>query len=483
MSHVKFDSFIQNVSKKTNDFFENLFSCLCSSENKFNRNNKLNLLAICFIALVSFSLMFFLNINTPFCADDFVYNFVFSNQPLMPTEHRIESIADIVTSMKAHYIGTNGRIITHSIVQLMVLIGKPIFNYINSFIYVLLTIAIYLNCIGKKKKHSALLFLVINLALWTFPHQWGFATVYFTGSINYLWGTTFRLFTLLSFRLYADDGEDKHPILHAIIMLFAGFISGGTSENMSAVFIGMTILFIIYFQIKKYKFRPFFVTTLIGAFVSYPFMMLAPGNKIRVDDATENATRGALYRIVSIPGNFIILLSAIIAIVFILGVLLWNNRKKKNYVIGISVMYFLGSVAGAGIMLFSPLFPYRAWFGIIAMAIVSAGNIIYQIDSLDVNYRRILTSIALIWALSCSMQYFLTARDTKRYMNEFQSREAYIEEQKDLGNYDVVLDVIKAEDEHAPIYSITDLSKNSESWQNVSKAKYYGLHSITRAIS
>lgn len=480
---MKFDTFCLNVSDKINAVISFIVSKLCFAEDKLNSKNNLNKFLICIIAAVSFAMMFYMNIKTPMAADDFAYHYIFGNGSLETTSQRVSSISDIITSMTAHYNWTNGRVITHFIVQLMILIGKPVFNVINALVYVVLTVLIYFHCVGKKaEKHSAVLFVAINLSIWSFAKQWGFSTVWLTGSINYMWATTIRLAALLPFRFYAEDGKNSHPVLKAFLMLFAGVLAGGTSENMSAVFIGIVVLYMIYYRIKHYKFRPFFITALVGALPGYAFMMLAPGNRVRTDIVSGEERNTFLYRFVSIPGNAVLYLSALAAALLIFALLLWKKTKNGKLKFFNSIIFFLGAAAGAGVMLFSPSFPIHAWFGIIIALIVAVGSFVIQIDILNVNYRRIFTVIVCFWSVFCAMQFYISSRETAVYYNKYLQREAYIEEQKDLGNYDICLEKIPAKNEHMPLYQVSDISVDKDMWKNTSKAKYYGLNSITRTL-
>ena len=79
-------------------------------------NKSRKTVVICFICL--FVLMLGLNILTPMMVDDYIYAFSFK------TGQRITSIGQIVGSMQQHYITMNGRLISHSLVQIMLPMGK-----------------------------------------------------------------------------------------------------------------------------------------------------------------------------------------------------------------------------------------------------------------------------------------------------------------------------------------------------------------------
>ncbi|HBL41274.1 MAG TPA: hypothetical protein DDY98_06795 [Ruminococcaceae bacterium] len=479
----KFDCFCERVSEKTDEFFGIGSSKLCRAEKKLFFSNRINCVFLLVIALASFFAMYYMNCKTPYGADDYCYRYIFSNGVMKTTDTKVETFHDIFISMREHYYYMNGRIILHSIVQFMLTIDKSVFNVINSLVYVLLTFAIYFNCIGKKfKQHNALLFLTVNLAIWSFIKQWGMTTLWVTGSINYMWGSTIRLLALLPFRFYADDGEQKLSVPKAILMLFIGILAGGTNENMSGAFIGMVILFAVYYRIRRFKFRAFIITTLVGAVPSLIFMVTAPGNFSRVDRITETGKGNPiLKRFVNIPGNAILNLSAIFLFVFICAVLLWHfNRKKNTCRFASSFIFLLGSLAGLAVMVVSPYFPPRAWFGIIIAGIVSAGNLLVQIELLPNMYRRIFVSLAIVWMAVCSMQFVLASRDAKATYQIVSERVAYINQQKEIGNLSLEVKRVIAENPHEPLYDMTDVSYDKTSWQNESMAKFYGIKEIVR---
>ena len=86
------------------------------------------------LALV-FLLTFLFSSLTPLIADD--YNYAFS----WATDGRVRSIADIAASMETHRAYTNGRVFSHGLVQLFVMLPKAAFNLANALMLTLLAAA------------------------------------------------------------------------------------------------------------------------------------------------------------------------------------------------------------------------------------------------------------------------------------------------------------------------------------------------------
>ncbi len=470
----KFDVICENVSEKIKLGSHKANDKSSKLSNGFFDNQKANIALILVVAFVSFFLMFLMNTSTPYVAEDFDYHYIFADDGRKVTDERIESISDIVTSMKAHYHTMNGRIVTHSIVQLIMMLDKKaVFNVANSLMYVIFTLLIYKHCIGKSKKQNALVFLFINLSIWAFTPQWGLTTVWLLGSVNYLWMSAVRLLFLLVFRLYAEDGEDKFPIIKTILMLFLGFASGNSSENMSAALVGVTVLFFIFCRIKHYSFRPWFITSFIGLMAGYCFMFFAPANSGRI----AKGGNSLLSRLASIPANAIYYLAPLVCIGIIAIVILFNNNKERK--IGISFIYFLGAVGGAGVMVAIPFFPQRAWFGIIMYSIMSVGILLNQIKLHDKLVVRQLVSLAAAFCCVWTMMDYLKAKQSaNEYMEVWNERIEYMEEQRALGNTDLEFASMRLINEHAPLFSWTDIGTDDNDPQHISIAQYFNLNSV-----
>lgn len=445
--------------------------------NGFFDNQRENIALILLIAFVSFFFMFLMNSSTPYVAEDFDYHYIFADDGRKITGERIESIADIVTSMKVHYHTMNGRIVTHSIVQFIMMIDKkPIFNVVNSIMYVIFSLLMYKHCIGKSKKQSVLIFLFVNLSVWLFVEQWGMTTVWLLGSVNYLWMSTFRLLYLLVFRLYAEDGEDKFSFLKAVAMLPLGFIAGNSSENMGAALVGVTVLFFIFYKIKKYKIKPWIFTAFIGLVSGYALMFFAPANRVRIAE-TEDKGFSFAQRLVSIPSNAILFLAPLVFVGIFLLILILNYKKEKN--IGVPFIYFLGAFGATAVMFAISIFPSRAWFGIIVYLILSDGILLKQAIEIRKNIFRQATALfavfCCVWTL---MNYVKAYQSANEFMNCWNERIEYIEEQKAEGNYDLKFSHLQQMNKHAPLYSWTDIGRSENDPQHISIAQYFGLNSV-----
>ena len=136
------------------------------------------------IIFIIFFLMLLLNLITPMIMDDFYYSYGLNG--------RISSFKEILDFQVWHYLYWGGRAIAHTLVQFFLMSHKIIFDFFNSFMYVLFIYIIYL-LISKGQKRNPLYLLLINFALWFSVPAYGQSFLWLTGSCNYLWTSTLIL--------------------------------------------------------------------------------------------------------------------------------------------------------------------------------------------------------------------------------------------------------------------------------------------------
>jgi len=477
-SDSKFAVAVKKIKQRAQSLLYNAVVKLENVESRFSANNSANIQSIIILAVFIFILMYFFNYLTPLASDDFNYHFIYWDHCTPDT--RINGFKDIISSMAYHYYEINGRVLLHGILEVFTFIGKPFFNVVNSLMYVMLSLLIYKHCVGlRKSKHSLLLYLAINVMLWLFVQRWGQTTVWMTGSVNYLWGCVIRLIALLPFRLYADyEGAQKNHWSLAALMFFGGVIAGATNENTGAAMIGMMALFMISYRVHLKKVPVWSITGLVGAVAGYAFMVLAPSNFSRANVWNEIGNSFS-QRVVNIPGNSILILAAPAALYVVLAYLLYTYRKgDQTYKLSTSFIYILGTFSGIYAMLATPFFPSRAWFGIVVLMIIAVGNLIFQIDLIPISLRRVSALVLLFCCVWCAMSFVKAAEDTIQVSRAYNDRVHYIEQEKALGNYDIVVERFDAIYAHSPLYEVVDLSPIPDNWSNQSKAAYYEVNSI-----
>ncbi len=465
---------LNNAGKK-------LYEKVCTASDKLEKSNRLNLTLIALICAVTFGVMLFFNMSTHLAADDYAYNFVFVEDGTnvagnFVTGERLSSVGDILRSMQAHYNTVNGRVVIHFLVQLMMLIGKPVFNVINSLMYVMLIMLMYLHCKGRAKEHNATLFTMLSLAVWSFAPGLGVTVFWLDGSINYLWGSVIRLAVLLPFRFYYDSGKCTKPVLKAVFMLLVSFIAGATNENTSAAFVGLCVLFMVLYKLKGYKLPVWSFVSIISAVCGYAFMVFAPATFGRMNDMGGILKLKYIAVLVCKSVEVFCPYAAVFIVVAL--VLYFTSREKSKVDIKLPVCYMLTALAGDAVMVFSPYFPVRAWFGMHIAAIVSIGILVYRLKFSERFVKQCVSVVAAFWVIWGSYSVARTALDAYIVDGKFDAREAYIEQQMSQGNYDLTVRLIMPDEKRSPHYGVADLSDDPNNRRNKDMAKYYGLNSI-----
>mgnify|MGYP007060492724 CR=1 FL=1 len=203
------------------------------------------------IAAVCAAFFYAFNLQTALIADDYNYRFIFGT-----ANQRVEHIFDIIESMRAHYHTMNGRLILHSLTQLFLLWGKPVFNVVNTVGYLLFTGLIYWHCKGTGR-HSPALYFGVHLMVWFFIPVYGQTMLWVDGSANYMWGSILRLAALLPLRLHVQAARPAAGSWWWLLLSIpAGVIAGWTNENSGAAFLVIVGLFLLYNRANKGRIPP-----------------------------------------------------------------------------------------------------------------------------------------------------------------------------------------------------------------------------------
>lgn len=160
-------------------------------------------------------------------------------------------------------------------------------------IYILL---IYLIA-NRGNKINLFLLYFIFLLVWFFQPNLGQTTLWITGSVNYLWGTTIVFLFLYPYYAFFTDNYykretisfSKDSVWRSLVFLFAGIIAGWTNETTA---VSMVVILALFLFIQKYRLRrpipKWSIWGGIGAFIGTVLMLLAPGNFRRLHIEMKN---------------------------------------------------------------------------------------------------------------------------------------------------------------------------------------------------
>ena len=241
-------------------------------------NNRLSYCSCQYYGLVFLSIIivtfYIMNTFTPLRCDDLIYQFQWLSERVdglrepVDLKHKVSNVSEVFCSQVNHYQVMNGRFVVHFIVQCFCgFIGKPVFDFVNSFVYLLFVIG----CIRllNLKRYCFVLLSVLWLGL---PIQYIF---YYSISfaVNYLWPST----TLVFFFILLNKSVQNRNSIKRIHMLFVFFFSlfmGSLHEGFSLPLSGAMFLYILTHR-KTVNYL--ILTMSIGLWLGTASVVLAPG--------------------------------------------------------------------------------------------------------------------------------------------------------------------------------------------------------------
>jgi len=218
------------------------------------------------IALIIVVVWFYsLNYNTPMLYDDYVYSFCF-----YPDWHKVPSStpiewSNLIESQINHYLYVNGRMPALTLAQIFSgIVGKTVFNVFNTAVFLLFLLVL----MKWLKNESFYMLLLICLGIiYTFPYP-GQTMLWITGSVNYLWPTTFVL-SLLYYVSHRDISSKYY-----LIILLLGVLIGWMNESVSVAVTGGLFF---YFCINRTQFRGGMIYAYLGILIGTLLIVFSPG--------------------------------------------------------------------------------------------------------------------------------------------------------------------------------------------------------------
>lgn len=314
-----------------------------------NKDNRY-LLLICFFL---FSFFLFLNVATPETLDDYIYKFRFlengSNRSCP-----INNISDVFLSQVEHYHQVNGRFIVHFVIQLFSgIIGKPIFNLLNSVAFLAF---IYMLVKYTMKEVTAMRFLIVSLAVVFLLPCFNNCFLWMSGAINYLWSGLAVLFYLYVLNQFKDKDISWKYFAIGVLALFLGW----THEGISFPLALSSLFYILFFNKKRFRSAsfPLILFFLIGSLLC----AFSPSTMSRGGFDSTIGIMTILSRVV----NGLSLLAHLKSFVFLALLILYCLIRRKRIVKldDFSIIIVGGIIFSMGIVLISGFSTGRAAFGL-----------------------------------------------------------------------------------------------------------------------
>jgi hypothetical protein len=431
------------------------------------------------VIVVSFVLIYVLNVLHPLFGDDWMYS-------VTQTGH-VSSFGDILSEQYRHYFEWGGRSMVHIIAQSLLLMGESTGNLLNSLAYVLFILTIYYLANGNRPMSIRLL-LGINMMVWFFQGAFGDSVLWIIGSANYLWGTWLVLLFLIPFRkqvFHSEKLKDGWP--KCVLLFLFGIIAGWTNENTSVALIFTLILLLFYFRNRTGVIPKWGVAGCIGAILGCVMMLVAPGNEVRSEYLQEYEGKTAgIYSFEAIFGGFSRTVWGVydytlplLFIFFLMWVLFftYGQRKGRNKVYFFAGLLLTAAMVAALAMSVSPIFPERAAFGLNTFAILAI-SLFYAYLYRRNKTIKWLSNITLIFALLFFVtDYNIAYRELSNAKEVIDERIAIVENGKQNGQTDFVF-TGKRLIAGTRFLHYWEFSDKPEDSPNRWFVRYYDIHSV-----
>ena len=413
-----------------------------------------------------FLLLLYCNLHTALVADDFRYCFSFADGS------RMSSLSQLLPSMAAHRHSMNGRVIAHALVQLFLMLPKPVFNAVNALFFAALVRLICRPALGRGE-HNAVLAAAVFGCLWVLQPEFGQVFLWLDGSVNYLWCAVFCLLWLLPWAESFLTGKEPSRTAQ-ILLVLASPLVGAYSENSSVALIFLSLVFLalrLFFDKKRVSLWMILAPAL--ALAGFLFLMLAPATA---------ANKAAEMKLPVLLGNFVetgafylrfwpLLVS--FALLVFLAVKNGTDLRRRM----LAVVYLLGSLAGHFVLTFALYSAGRSTY--IGLALLLAANALLVPPLLKTDAKKLLLALCALCMAVTVWKVYAGVTDILRtdYLLDF-NREL-IEEAAANGETDLQVPRPYAHTKYSALEGLPYLNtEDPTDWPNVYMAKYYGVNSI-----
>ncbi len=284
--------------------------------------------------------------------DDYAYCFSFADWT------RIHSVGQIISSMSAHRITTNGRILVHGIVQLLLMLPRCVFAMLNAAV-TLLMLYLIRRLISLPGKPEGWIIPAFGLFfLCCFTPALGKNTLWLTGAINYSWSATFSLLFLFPFLYEYLNTDWKVSTISTVLYVFLAFFVGTCSESCSLVVLVLAVCFCLLTPKKSRSVFLCQILWIVSALCGYAFLMTAPATSGRAG-VKDLSYLGFNFRMVfQAAETYLLVPFLIFAILLSLSISLHGEKKRTIS----ACLLFLGGLAALAAYIFAAYLNIRHLF-------------------------------------------------------------------------------------------------------------------------
>ncbi len=308
--------------------------------------NKFALLALVLI----FAIMAFFYYHTPWYCDDYCYGC-----------QQYSSFGEILHSEYKHYFTTNGRSVAHLYARFLLRADNIFYIIIHASIFTSLMILPLILCWGKKWKQyfCAKNILFFFSLVWLTAPFFGQVFLWRIGSSNYMLTLFIAMLFLLPYRMIIEQEDFNINKGLQVLFLIGALLAGWTNENLGALVTLLAFCAVCYGKSQKKNIPYWAYTGIVLAFTGWLFLILAPGNYIRLTQSALPLFKQPIFE----PIRFFIFTQIFLCIeyflCFIFIILL--IKKKVPVFKNIWVIIYTSSIIGISAFFFSAEPPPRAF--------------------------------------------------------------------------------------------------------------------------
>lgn len=427
--------------------------------------------------LILVGLLFFMcNLLTPYVADDYTYM-------------GGKSLADIVHKEYIQYLNMNGRSIAHFLARIFLVPNKLVFDIVNTFVFLWLTLCIYFHANGTDRKnktpgHSIIGYFFIPCALWLFVDVIGQTCLWLVGTCNYMWGATWIMSLLLPYSLYFLHGQKKvcSHWYQCIGLFVLAVIAGWSSENTSGAMIMIILGWIVYAKLTKTKLQAWMFSGFAGSLIGYGMLVFSPGHSARaeeyVDDRNILIILGERF---SNATEFLFTKQLVLILLLAFFLVLHIYQKKSLAIIYAEGLFGLAAFAAEYALILSPgRQTDRVTFGVTVLFTIAC-SIGLAYTAVELQVWKICRSLAAtVLVLFTFSQGVMGTYDMACSYKAATARVAYTESMIDKGAKRIMVPFITPEPAtgYSAQYLLSDISAVPDYWTNRVFADHYGLESV-----
>lgn len=420
-----------------------------------------------------FTLMLALNLLTPYIADDYSYLLNFS------TKEPIRSFAEILPSMQAHSYKMNGRLVSHGIAQVFMLLPQVVFDVVNAAVFTGTLYLCYRLC-NRGHERNAALFAAFFCLMWLYLPAFGQVVLWQVGAANYFWSLSacvgFFLPYLSRFQTGREPLERKWQT--ALFCVYA-FFFGWYNEIASFVGICMALaLMVLGLWMKRQPLKLRLFVPVVFAVLGYLAMFSMPAqtaNK-QASAMTMETLLANLETCNRMLAQYCLPLLMIWAVLMVLGLI----AKLPREAITLSALFALAGVCANYMPIAASYYPERCMCTTVLMLVMANGFLAAPLSR--VNGKWIVPACVLVTVLLFAATLPAGLRgclDIVRCHGEFALREETIAASIEAGELDVTANVVVPATPYSGFWGLRDLStEDPDTWPNHSMAIYYGIDSI-----